>query len=606
MENEAGPFQQTAGRLFAVPAALCYNGASMGESRASNPPAEGRPPAPLEGAALALLSILLYLPALKFAFLRDDFLLIVQNPRIQSWPGFWEAICQPFFAFPAHPYLHYWRPFTLFTYAVDHSAWGLAPWGYHLINLLLYAACVVLFWLILKRFSPQSPVPLVAAILFLVHPAHVENVAWIAARTDLLVFLLLALSFHFYRGFSCRPERPWRRWLALLLFAAALLSKESAIFFPLLLLFAQGRKPFRQRLAGLLPYAAVILAYLPLHQLAASSLALANRPGWEDVRLAVASAGALVRMLLSPLLPGPHFAMGELAAASPLYYALAALGLLAIAGIVLLRAHFPLTIRALPLLFFLLPLLLPRFVPTYPPIAPRLVFLATPLAAIFLAEAIAWLRRGKLKIAAFILLLLFAVSWTLSTRAQLPLFRDERTYFQGMAARYPGEESFTIQLALREARDGRVPAALALLEKGLAQNQANSWIDYSRNGRIFRANLLIVSGRLDEGEKEIDALLATRAAPEEGYFMNLVKAIARKRRGDLAGALQALGRAAEYGKTAELMLQKAEVLARLGQFPEAAAAVEEALRLGLDRERARRLQEFLAGSLGGQARRRSP
>ena len=94
----------------------------------------------LETLSLPLLSFLLLLPLLGYGFLSDDFPLIVANPRLQSWSLFFQNLLTPFFSFPANPQLHYWRPTTLLSYALELRLWGVSPWGFHLTNILLHTA----------------------------------------------------------------------------------------------------------------------------------------------------------------------------------------------------------------------------------------------------------------------------------------------------------------------------------------------------------------------------------------------------------------------------------------------------------------------------------
>ena len=533
----------------------------------------------LETLSLPLLSFLLLLPLLGYGFLSDDFPLIVANPRLQSWSLFFQNLLTPFFSFPTNPQLHYWRPATLLSYALELRLWGISPWGFHLTNILLHTANTLLLYLLLKRFRPEGPLPWTASLLFLLHPAHGENIAWISGRTDLLAFLFLALSLLFRLEYE---ERKRGLSISLLFFTLALLSKEAALLFLPLLFLLFPSKGLKNRLLLLLPYLSLLPLYLFLHQKAASTLALNRGLLWADIPLALRSAGAYVRILLFPNLPAPYFPMGELTV-HPLLYTLSGLcGISLILLIIRFRREFPLTFPGLSLLLFLLPSLFPRFLPTWPPIAPRFAYLASPLAALFFTELALWAFKRGLRIPAFLLLLFLIFSWGTLLCLHLPFFRDDDTYIRTMSLRYPDEESFLFQLSFKEAQRGDLRKALLLVDKGLALSPSSPWVDYSRKGRTLRANILILLGREAEGEQEVERLLRATPSPEEGYSLHLLRAILLERRGDGEGALEELTLAGRLGKTPELLLRTARFQKRVGRGEEALRSLEEALNLGLD------------------------
>ena len=533
----------------------------------------------LETLSLPLLSFLLLLPLLGYGFLSDDFPLIVANPRLQSWSLFFQNLLTPFFSFPTNPQLHYWRPATLLSYALELRLWGISPWGFHLTNILLHTANTLLLYLLLKRFRPEGPLPWTASLLFLLHPAHGENISWISGRTDLLAFLFLALSLLFRLEYE---ERKRGLSISLLFFTLALLSKEAALLFLPLLFLLFPSKGLKNRLLLLLPYLSLLPLYLFLHQKAASTLALNRGLLWADIPLALRSAGAYVRILLFPNLPAPYFPMGELTV-HPLLYTLSGLcGISLILLIIRFRREFPLTFPGLSLLLFLLPSLLPRFLPTWPPIAPRFAYLASPLAALFFTELALWAFKRGLRIPAFLLLLFLIFSWGTLLCLHLPFFRDDDTYIRTMSLRYPDEESFLFQLSFKEAQRGDLRKALLLVDKGLALSPSSPWVDFSRKGRTLRANILILLGREAEGEQEVERLLRATPSPEEGYSLHLLRAILLERRGDGEGALEELTLAGRLGKTPELLLRTARFQKRVGRGEEALRSLEEALNLGLD------------------------
>jgi hypothetical protein len=119
------------------------------------------------------------------------------------------------------------RPLTYLTFWADYQLGGVNPLGWHVVNFLLHAACVLLAFAALRRLIPERAA-LLAAALFAVHPLNAEAVNYIFARGTLLCTLLTLASL-----------RSWvnnRHWTAVAWFAGALLAKEECVTFPLFLL----------------------------------------------------------------------------------------------------------------------------------------------------------------------------------------------------------------------------------------------------------------------------------------------------------------------------------------------------------------------------------
>jgi tetratricopeptide (TPR) repeat protein len=200
---------------------------------------------------VALLVVLLYLPALGNGFVNwDDDLYVYNNPQVRS--------IAPSSLLRAFTHIHAasgnWHPLTMISHAADYAIWGLRPLGHHLTSILLHgfnAALVVLLALRLLQARPGGralsrramlAAGLMAGLLFGLHPLHVESVAWVSERKDLLAalfYLLGVLSYLRYAGHAATAITPWtdRRYLiTLLCFFLALLSKPMALSFPFVLL----------------------------------------------------------------------------------------------------------------------------------------------------------------------------------------------------------------------------------------------------------------------------------------------------------------------------------------------------------------------------------
>ncbi len=160
----------------------------------------------------------------------DDNRYLTENPVVQAGLT-WRGLGWAFTTLHASN----WHPLTWLSHMLDVQLFGLAPGAHHLVNVALHAADAALRFLVLNRMAGARGRSAFVAVLFAVHPLHVESVAWGAERKDVLstFFGLLALG-----AYARYVERPGLRRYALvaLCFAASLLSKPMWVTFPFLLL----------------------------------------------------------------------------------------------------------------------------------------------------------------------------------------------------------------------------------------------------------------------------------------------------------------------------------------------------------------------------------
>jgi hypothetical protein len=201
-------------------------------------------------ACAAALTAAAYAAALRVGFIGDDYLILhnLETYGGLSSPGAYFTI--DFFGF--------YRPLVFLSHALDWTIWGLQPWGFHFTNLLLHAINVVLVYAVARRALGGSAA-LVAALLFGLHAAHHEAVYWISGRFDLMATCLTLVAL------LC-SMRPGMLALAAAAaaFAAALLSKESALAFPAIAAawWSLGeRRSARDVAIGLVPLLLVMAGY---------------------------------------------------------------------------------------------------------------------------------------------------------------------------------------------------------------------------------------------------------------------------------------------------------------------------------------------------------
>ena len=160
----------------------------------------------------------------------DDDLYVSNNPRVKE--GL--TIDSVRWALTAADCAN-WHPLTWLSLQLDAQWFGVGPRGFHLTNLLLHAAnSVLLFWVLQLTTGAMAKSACVAA-LFALHPLHVESVAWIAERKDVLSALFAMLTLLAYLHYVAGPM--WRRYLLVLLtFALGLMAKPMLVTLPCVLL----------------------------------------------------------------------------------------------------------------------------------------------------------------------------------------------------------------------------------------------------------------------------------------------------------------------------------------------------------------------------------
>jgi len=229
------------------------------------------------GLLLALVTLLVYLPASRDGFVNyDDQDYVTENSAVQkglTWTGIQWAFTTG--------HASNWHPLTWLSHMADCELFGLNPGAHHLVNVLFHTVNAVLLLLLLFRMTGALwPAAFVAA-LFAWHPLHVESVAWISERKDVLSTFFALLTLLAYARYAqhvtsdmCQVTRtnsassPVTRhpsrfyWLALLFFALGLMSKPMLVT---------------------LPFVMLLLDYWPLHRLSSGTgrPATALHLAWE-------------------------------------------------------------------------------------------------------------------------------------------------------------------------------------------------------------------------------------------------------------------------------------------------------------------------------------
>ncbi len=260
------------------------------------------------GTLLVLLVLVAYSSVFPAGFVWDDDVYVVENANLEDWAGLRRIWLEP----QTSPQYY---PLVFTSFWVEHQAFSTGPRPAHLVNIGLHALNALLLWAVLRRLG--LPAAYVIALVFAVHPVHVESVAWITERKNVLSgFFYLAsglvyLSFALDRGSRTPPARRRLAGLyvaALVLFLCALLSKTVTATLPvalLLVLWWQREKVTKADVVAIVPFLALglamglITAWLEVHHVGAMGEAWNLSPA-ERVVLAGRAIWFYARTLVWP------------------------------------------------------------------------------------------------------------------------------------------------------------------------------------------------------------------------------------------------------------------------------------------------------------------
>lgn len=206
---------------------------------------------------IAGLGFLVYSNSLKGEFIWDDNWLVKDNAAIQHWSGIPKIFLRGIESGIEYSY----RPLQAITYLIDHSLWGLKPFGYHLSNIFFHVlAAISLYGLIYVLFQDWLLAFLTSAF-FVVHPVHTEAVSYIAGRSDSLALLFMLVVIILYVK-TLESKNRWCYVLALVSYLGALLSREHSVVLPVVLLLYHYAFKKKFWAKGFIPVLLVTLTYI--------------------------------------------------------------------------------------------------------------------------------------------------------------------------------------------------------------------------------------------------------------------------------------------------------------------------------------------------------
>ncbi|MHC4924769.1 MAG: glycosyltransferase family 39 protein, partial [Planctomycetota bacterium] len=198
-----------------------------------------------------------------FGFVNYDDPLVVHENPVTGWGSLGAAFTELM--------ANAWLPLYALSTAMDNLLFGAeSPGAYHLHSLAWHCLNVLLVWLLARRLGLGPTGAAAGALLFGLHPAVTESVAWVASRKDLVSFAFAAGAALVYLDAEGTERRPGRHLLGAALLGLGMMAKGTVVVLPgLLALHALARKPGdprrRESLLAVIPYAVVALVLTAVH-----------------------------------------------------------------------------------------------------------------------------------------------------------------------------------------------------------------------------------------------------------------------------------------------------------------------------------------------------
>jgi tetratricopeptide (TPR) repeat protein len=562
--------------------------------------------------ALAAITLAAFWPVLGHDFTNlDDDVYVTENSRVQE--GFTGSALRWAWT---ETHASNWHPLTWMSHMLDWRLFGADAGGHHLTSLLLHVANTLLLFVFLERATGRTARSAVAALLFAVDPLHVESVAWVAERKDVLSTLFWMLTMLAYLGYVRRPGAP-RYALVVGAFALGLCAKPMLVTLPFALLLLdlwplervrEGARPVR-----------LLVEKIPLFVLAAASSGvtlLAQGQGkaiaplaevsiLDRISNAIVSYVAYILKAVWPARLSPHYPHPRGDLSFVLVAGCALILVLLTVGIVMLRRRYP----YLPVGWF-------WYLGTLVPViglvqvgeqamADRYTYV--PLIGIFIA--LVWIvgdlsriedlfqkskRSGRSVLVPGVTLIVSVVviaGFAITTRVQAGRWKDSITLFRHAASITEGSSVVHYHFARALSDEARHEEAIGQYEKALEIDP--HWPEARNN----LGTSLVLTGRTEDAIRQFEQALRLR--PDYAEALNNLGVVLLDA-GRLAEAVDPLSQAVAVLPGYELAhVNLGRALARQGRAAEAIESYQAALRIDPDFVKA---HLYLGTALAGQGR----
>lgn len=440
--------------------------------RSKVPNKGGLPAKPVKSLLLGavFLSAIVFSGVLENSFVNyDDHGYIHENPYLENF-----SIKEIFTTFYAANY----HPLTTLTYAIEFSRFGTEPRPYHALNLALHLLNVGLVFLFIFALTKRNDAAFIVALLFGIHPMHVESVAWIAERKDVLYTLFFVASLTCYVHYIRTQARRYLLWSGGL-FLLSCLSKSAAITLPLVLLlldwYLDRDLKSRRVLLEKLPFFAVSILFGTLALLSQSATGAINPLKdfgiFEKVLL---SSYALLFYLVKSILPlhqaVVHFYPDRVDDSLPFWYYAAPI-LLAALGFIVWKTRSIRSELCFGLGFFFLNLVLVIHIISLGPAVAAERYTYVPyiglffLVGLFYVEAID--RRPSSRSLLIVVLSIWCLGLGYQSWKRIKVWKNGETLFTDLVEQYPDEGLGYFNLADFKSSRGEHGATIEFLNRAI-------------------------------------------------------------------------------------------------------------------------------------------
>lgn len=442
---------------------------------------------------ICVITSLLYLPTLRFEFVYDDSSQIAHNPLITSWKNLPLLFRTDVWRFQ-NPLVtgNFWRPMFMAWLLINHLLFGLNTVWWHATTILMHVLCTYLLYRLAIRLGGDVQIAAVAALVFAIHPSHLETVAWISGVTDsLLSVLILSSLLCFIRALDLQgaPRLIWFA-ISLVLYALALLTKETAIvdlvfIVAYLLLFRRSEWKFSRACTLLSTFLAATAAYLIARHsvLGGFSHTYVRMTIWQELITVPSMLWFYLRHLCWPVGLSVMYDVSPITqlAWSTFWLPLGIVTLSAVGlWMYVLRSRDRLAAFAgVVLIFPLLPVL---YVPVLEPgnfLHDRYLYLPSAGFAILISIAVGKLRAGSEALFGFtklqtVVLCIVIAGSSLATARQQIFWANDVLLFRRATAKAPGSAAAFNNLGTALAARGHLREAMFSFQQ-VIRRDPNSW-----------------------------------------------------------------------------------------------------------------------------------
>jgi tetratricopeptide (TPR) repeat protein len=557
---------------------------------------------------ILLATYLVYAPSFQFGFTNwDDPTYVKDNPLIRDFSA--QGFQKLFTVFLSGNY----HPFVLVSYWLEMKWGGGDPAVFHKVNWLLHSLNAILVWAILRVFFKSPYAALAGALLFAVHPLHVESVAWVTERKDVLYGFFLLLSVFVYLKYS--EDRPALGiGLALLLFVFSGLSKGQAVaLVPALVVldYLRGKKVLDTAyILRILPFVIIALGigilaiYAQQNQ---ANVRIQNGYGaFEQILIGFQGLWFYLSRTLAPVGLSAFYTYPDISGGIPSGLMLNALGGIVFLGILGYTFKKSPSVFAGLILFFLTIFPVLQFLPVgNAAMADRYYYIPALGLCMVLAYGVEYYQHQSISKPLLALTLAYLLSMTYLARNRVMIWKDSFTLWENVLENYPDAAIAWNSLANAWYEKNEYGKAAEYFEKAISFDATdpksfnNLGNCYDRTGRpelavvqfkkaldirpgdpMVYTNLGVAYDRMGKADSAIEAhRQSVQIAPTPLGYANLANVL--EKAGQLEASVEACKSAIALDPNYALAYNNLGVaLYRMGKIEEAIEALKSAARLG--------------------------